>query len=308
MQRKIIDGYESDLFNEQPERKHIRKIDIEFTVPPFSVLDARSGAWQARKREWVRRLGIQPELGRAENLIGGKSPLYNGFQKKTVGQEDRENLQHGLGTSIFDPFLCEIVYSWYGVPCGQVVDPFSGGSVRGVVASHCEMNYWGCDIRHQQIESNRQQAADICNSHVPQYVLGNALEVCNTLPESDLVFTCPPYWNLEKYSDIPEDLSNTDYETFSTSMKSIIELASKSLCLGGFSVYVIGNMRNKNGVLVDLAGLVVEAHEEAGLAYWNEHILITPIGTVAMRAGKQFRASKKTGRCHQTVLVFKKVN
>jgi hypothetical protein len=34
-----------------------------FVVPPFSVLDARQGYWQERKRAWLA-LGIQSELGR----------------------------------------------------------------------------------------------------------------------------------------------------------------------------------------------------------------------------------------------------
>lgn len=34
-----------------------------FGVPPFSVLDARQGYWQERKRAWLG-LGIQSELGR----------------------------------------------------------------------------------------------------------------------------------------------------------------------------------------------------------------------------------------------------
>jgi len=34
-----------------------------FIVPPFSVLDARQGYWQARKAAWLA-LGIQSELGR----------------------------------------------------------------------------------------------------------------------------------------------------------------------------------------------------------------------------------------------------
>ncbi len=34
-----------------------------FGVPPFSVLDARQGYWQERKRAWIA-LGIQSELGR----------------------------------------------------------------------------------------------------------------------------------------------------------------------------------------------------------------------------------------------------
>src|SRR6202021_97935 len=40
----------------------------QFGIPPFSVLDARSGAWQDRKAAWLS-LGIKSELGRGENLI-----------------------------------------------------------------------------------------------------------------------------------------------------------------------------------------------------------------------------------------------
>ena len=39
-----------------------------FLVPPFSVLDARQGYWQARKSAWIA-LGIQSELGRGENIV-----------------------------------------------------------------------------------------------------------------------------------------------------------------------------------------------------------------------------------------------
>lgn len=39
-----------------------------FGVAPFSVLNAREGWWQDRKRAWIA-LGIQSELGRGENLL-----------------------------------------------------------------------------------------------------------------------------------------------------------------------------------------------------------------------------------------------
>jgi len=39
-----------------------------FGIPPFSVLNAREGWWQDRKRAWLA-LGIQSELGRGEQLI-----------------------------------------------------------------------------------------------------------------------------------------------------------------------------------------------------------------------------------------------
>lgn len=39
-----------------------------FGVPPFSVLNAREGWWQERKRAWLA-LGIRSELGRGGNLL-----------------------------------------------------------------------------------------------------------------------------------------------------------------------------------------------------------------------------------------------
>jgi hypothetical protein len=39
-----------------------------FGIPPFSVLNAREGWWQDRKRAWIA-IGIQSELGRGDQLI-----------------------------------------------------------------------------------------------------------------------------------------------------------------------------------------------------------------------------------------------
>jgi hypothetical protein len=46
----------------------------KFLVPPFSVLDARQGYWQDRKRAWLA-LGIKSELGRVAPIGGGPMPL-----------------------------------------------------------------------------------------------------------------------------------------------------------------------------------------------------------------------------------------
>ncbi len=44
-----------------------------FLIAPFSVLNAREGWWQDRKRAWLA-LGIQSELGRGETSATGGSP------------------------------------------------------------------------------------------------------------------------------------------------------------------------------------------------------------------------------------------
>lgn len=45
-----------------------------FGVPPFSILDARKGWWQDRKRGWIN-LGIRSELGRGAAPGGSPQPL-----------------------------------------------------------------------------------------------------------------------------------------------------------------------------------------------------------------------------------------
>jgi hypothetical protein len=56
-----------DLFNEAPEPTGNGSLADQFMIAPFSVLNAREGWWQNRKRLWIG-LGIQSELGRGENL------------------------------------------------------------------------------------------------------------------------------------------------------------------------------------------------------------------------------------------------
>ena len=54
-----------------------------FGIPPFSVLNAREGWWQGRKRAWLA-LGIKSELGRgdgARHAAPGGSPMVSGYGK-----------------------------------------------------------------------------------------------------------------------------------------------------------------------------------------------------------------------------------
>jgi hypothetical protein len=48
-----------------------------FMIPPFSVLNAREGWWQNRKRAWLA-LGIKSELGRGGANDGGKTSDIGG--------------------------------------------------------------------------------------------------------------------------------------------------------------------------------------------------------------------------------------
>lgn len=65
------------------------------------------------------------------------------------------------GTSIFDPVLCELSYRWFSPPGGRILDPFAGGSVRGIVAAVLGRQYVGVDLRPEQIEANVAQWPEV---------------------------------------------------------------------------------------------------------------------------------------------------
>lgn len=134
-----------------------------FLVPPFDVLDARQGWWQARKRAWLA-LGIASELGRTAEAIVGQQKLNKRIAEYAQKDPNRTGPQYrgGIhtGTSVFDPVLCELAYRWFSPPAGQVIDPFAGGSVRGIVAGMLGRHYAGCDLSGEQVTANREQADD----------------------------------------------------------------------------------------------------------------------------------------------------
>jgi hypothetical protein len=69
---------------------------------------------------------------------------------------------------------------------------------------------------------------------------------------------------------------------------------------------VVGDVRDPPGIYRDFVGETVQAFRDAGLQLYNEAILVTAVGSLPVRAGKQFAATRKLGKTHQNVLVFVK--
>lgn len=270
----------------------------KFVEPPFSILDTRQDNWQQRKRTW-KQLGIRPEIVNTNN-----TKTFN------ISEWAAEKADKGMpAISIFDPALCEVIYKWFCPDGGSILDPFAGGAVRGIVANFMGYHYTGIDIRQEQIDDNRAQAADILPvNNQPQWYCGDSDEVLRGFKEDsfDFVFTCPPYFNLEKYSDLEDDLSAFKYyDDFNCKYSCIINKCARRLKPGGFACFVVGEVRDRQGNFVGLVPDTIQAFRDAGMKYYNEIIMVTPTGTAAIRAGGMMR-TKKIVRTHQNVLVFKK--
>jgi DNA modification methylase len=231
-----------------------------------------------------------------------------GHAEGEIDETSGKILAAGSGTSIFDPVLCELAYRWFCVPGGLVLDPFAGGSVRGIVASHIGLQYIGIDLRSEQIAANREQGNRIAKAPMPVWVEGDSWNVQSLCPEvsADMIFSCPPYADLERYSDDPNDLSTMDYAEFLTAYRAIIAACCVMLKPNRFACFVVGDVRDKKGFYRNFVGETIAAFESAGAILYNEAILVTAVGSLPIRVGKQFSTSRKLGKTHQNVLVFYK--
>lgn len=333
-----------------------------FMLPPFSVLNAREGLWQERKRAWID-IGIKSEVGRGDGefsaapggslmisgyssdgkrqddnirskgtlgiALSGRIPNYYAQKtavEKKIGREigtaefEKDHLVippgGGLtssGTSVFDPVLCELMYRWFTAPDAVILDPFAGGSVRGVVAAQLGRNYVGQELRGEQVEANRDQWVEISkgeeHDNPPRWIEGDSTTIDKTCADvdADFVFSCPPYADLEVYSDDPADISTMPYEDFLDTYFEIISKSCARLKDNRFACFVVGEVRDKkSGAYRNFIGDTVEAFQAAGMSYYNEIILITPVGSLPIGAGRQFQSGRKVGKTHQNVLVFLK--
>lgn len=274
-----------------------------FVVPPFSILDRRSGLWQDRRRKWLS-MGIESELGREEHM-----GFLNAAMTGRGGVLEDRIKQCGGAVSIFDPVLCELAYRWFSPVGGRVLDPFAGGSVRGIVASTLQRDYTGIDLRPEQVAANREQS-HLASDLTPRWLEGDANVVLDDLEaagcEYDFIFTCPPYADLEKYSDDPADLSNMDADEFTAAYYSIIKKASRLLRQNRFAAWVISDVRDKHGLYRGLVLNTIDAFNAAGLALYNDLVTVDQVGSGALLAAGQFETTRKVRRMHQHMLVFVK--
>lgn len=288
-----------DLFGNEVSVK--TDLKLVFGENPFTILDAKSGSWQNRKRKWMS-LGIQSEVGRDAKTFAMKDWADKKGQEGTLKGNKLPS-----DTSIFDPVLCELMYRWFCPDGGKILDPFSGGSVRGIVANYLGYHYTGIDIRQEQVDSNREQAINILPvNNQPQWYVGDSNIVLDSIGEGyDMVFSCPPYADLEVYSNLQGDISNMSYDDFLVAYESIIGKSCDKLKSGGYAIFVVGEVRDKKGYYYGFVPDTYQCFKNAGLRLYNEAILATSLASAAIRAAGNMK-SKKLVKVHQNILIFKK--
>lgn len=265
----------------------------KFIMPPFSVLDARRGEWLERKRIWRDKIGDE---GQARDVS-----VFDDNMKKYVTDVF-------ASASILDPVLSEVICKWFTIgDNSNVFDVFAGDTVFGYVSATLGHNFTGIELRKEQADFNNQRTAGM-SAH---YICDDGCNVLQHIEEGsqDLLFSCPPYFDLEVYSDMEQDASNQDsYEDFYKIIDTAFTNAIKCLKDERFAVIVVGDVRNrKTGEYYCFPDDVKRTFLRNGMKFLNEIILVDPIGTARLRASR-YMDYRKVAKVHQNVLVFYKGN
>ena len=297
------------LFEQKKQSIPSNLLRDKYGWPPFSVINTISFDWQRRKDEW--------ETLFQDSTVGRDVKRYNATPTNTFSARGA-NAKKAESVSEFDPYLAELMYRWFSNEGDIILDPFAGGCVRGVVASVLGREYEGIDINLAQVLANEEQFQNLQERYTnlagcAYWRAGDSETALIIEPYVDMVFTCPPYYNLEQYTKDPRDLSRLpSYADFLEKYASILYKATQCLKDNSFFVIVVSEVREEpRGIeKSNFVGLVPDTihilRDKCSLHYYNEIIIMNNIGSLPIRAPKYFNQSRKIGRMHQNCLVFYK--
>ena len=219
-------------------------------------------------------------------------------------REDHDSVYTGTH-SVFPAPLVEWILLRYGGPSGgRILDAFAGGPPRGLVSAIMGYEYHGFEIRQQQIDENLKVLNRLKLKATYHLADGTLLEP--DIGKFDCALTCPPYYNLEVYSDQADDISNfASYDDFNLAMGDCAHSHVAKMKPGAFVCIIVGPIRDKKtGELIDFRAHTVENFRKAGFLFWQEIILSKNFGSAAKRSTNSWKGLKLVP-IHEFLLVFR---
>ena len=245
-------------------------------------------------------------------------PTKNKYLKALIEDEDeiREVKrtggalgEKGLKFSEFKPNVAERVIEFWSSERDLIIDPFAGRATRAMVATILNRRYLGYEIVPSYKDFIMERISKLpteMKSRV-EIRLGDGCKLKGLANNTaDLVFSCPPYWKLEKYTLIDGQLSDyLNYTDFRKRIDIALQNSYRVLKHGCFLCWVVADWF-LNGIFYPFHKDVMTLAEEAGFALHDVIIIKVYSLFVAISAGQNKRA-KRMGKQHEYLIVAKKV-
>ncbi len=214
-------------------------------------------------------------------------------ERRDVGSHDSQSSRARY--SHFPAEVCGLCFQLFLRDATLVFDPFAGWGERHSAAIAAGRRYVGFDINpHAIAEAERVYGV--------QNTLADSREA--PIPAFDGLLTCPPYWNLEAYSDSGIDACR-GWEEFLSIYGSILGRCWNAAKPGAVFCIMTGDWRADHHYY-DLTHQTRSVMERMGATFWDEVIVsrasVTKIKIMIPQAVKL----GYTVKLHETLSVFKK--
>jgi len=244
-----------------------------------NVWDSVKGDWLRLKREWNARI---EEAGREHGIA---NPLFatrdgcwqgeNGYSQVVNAErslDDAGNIvlttkAHNGNASVLDPVACEVILRFFMPRAGRrVYNPFGGGVQFGFVTGASGFEYVASEIRANQCDANNAICARFPGV---RWVHSDSATFIPDGGTFDLIFSCPPYYRVEKYVDYDgappagEINSAPTYEAFRDLLFTGYEHAIEVLGDNRFFVVMTGDSRDSKGAY--------HCHEAETALFFKDH-------------------------------------
>lgn len=206
--------------------------------------------------------------------------------------------------SVFNPILGMNILKIYSKVGDKVIDPFAGRD-RALITNYMDRHYLGYEISPKTVKQIRNKIQNweyLNKKYSCEIKLADGTEVDE--PELfDFSFTCPPYWDKEKYESVPGQLSDiTNEEDWFSALDAAAINLNNALKKNAYAVIVVADIR-KDKKLIPLHSHFLEHFGQV----FNVHDIIinktNPINCSGINGYLKNRVMWKT---HEYVLVFKK--
>ncbi len=300
-------------------RGNLSDVRVKFLahITMTNVWNSIKGDWLTAKKEWRERIdaagavnGVaNPAFASREGCWQGTQGMANVVTKDPTKKGKEEGRAHNGNASVLDPVACEVIARFFMPKDGRrVYNPFGGGVQFGYVAGACGYEYIASEIRRNQCDANNK----IC-SEFPQRVEWIQSDSSTYEPDGmfDLVFTCPPYYKVERYVDYDgkapagEINSAPTYEEFRALLWAGYEKAIEHLNDERFFVVMTGDSRDKNGAYYCSESETELFFKERGLSVYNKIVYLESEFTRLAHAKKTLHMRKFPKREQKIIVAYK---